>query len=205
MEAVDPVEILVGDDGTVREEPIPANPWLRFLGRMTDYALFCLFLLLGRRLLGGSLPLGHYESAIPFEYFAWIPVEAALLAYFGNTPGKWLVGTQIGIGRRIKLGYGLALHRAFKVWFRGLGMGIPLLLPFCLLYAYNRLRLLQYTSWDRDDNFQISHRRVGRWRLIIAIIVAIGGLSFYFSAKHKEIQGIIPIPRIGMTRSIHRA
>ena len=186
MKAIDPTEILVDGEGTIKDVPIRANPWLRFLGRMCDYSLFCI-LIYGVRT---QLPFGAFESIIPFEYFVWIPIEAALLHFFGTTPGKWLLGTVIRQGRRVKLDFPTALKRSFNVWFRGMGLGIPFIMPFSLFIAYNRLKLLRFTTWDAEDHIQVTHRPVGRWRIALAIVIVIFGLSFYFSSKHMEIKTV---------------
>jgi hypothetical protein len=180
---VEPSEILVDGDGTIRDEPIRANPWLRFIGRMFDYSLFFTALWALRKQFGGVLPFGEVESFIPFEYFVWMPIEAAFLFLIGTTPGKWVLGTDVRQGRKKKLDYLTALRRSFNVWFRGIAMGIPVLNAFCMLIAYHRLKMFKITSWDLDDHIQVTHHPIAQWRFVFAVIVAVAGLLFHFGMK----------------------
>lgn len=180
---IEPSEILVDGQGTIRDDPIRANPWLRLLARFFDYSLFFMLLLILRKLNQGQLPLGRLESIVPYEYFVWIPIEAALLRFWGTTPGKWFIGTDLRQGRRPRLDFMTALQRSFKVWFRGLGMGIPIVNAICMLVAYNRLKVFKITSWDRDDHILVTHRRVGRWRIYLAAAIAICGIIVYSNTK----------------------
>ncbi len=183
MKVIEPTEILVDGEGTVKDDPIRANPWLRFLARMFDYTLFFFILFALRKVFNGPLPFGSFESVVPYEYFVWIPVEAILLSVFGTTIGKWLVGTDLKQGRKEKLDFFTALRRSFNVWFRGIGLGIPFINGFCMILAYNRLKLFKVTSWDRDDHIQISHHAVAPWRVIFTAVVAIVGQMVYFNVK----------------------
>jgi hypothetical protein len=178
QKVIEPSEILIGDDGTVRDKPEEATPWIRFLARMFDYSFFFTGL--------WAISRGKIESSlVPYEYFLWIPVEAAFLRWLGTTPGKWLLGIKLQQGRFLQLDYLTALRRSFHVWFRGLGMGIPFINVVCMLVAFQRLKAFKTTTWDRDDHIHVSYRRGGKWRIVLAVIITIGGLGFYFSEKHE--------------------
>src|SRR5689334_21790050 len=97
--AIERTEILIGEDGTVRDKPLASNPWLRFLARMFDYSLFF------TALLAISWRKIETSSLVPFEYFLWIPVEAAFLRWLGTTPGKWFLGIKLQQGRLFRLDY----------------------------------------------------------------------------------------------------
>ena len=160
--------------------PFQGPPWIRFLARTTDYFLFILVLRGLHAYFSGPLPFGDWESMIPFEYFLWIPFEALLLWSWGTTPGKWFLNIELRQGRRARPDFLSSLRRSFHVWFRGLGMGIPFLNVICLWVAFSRLKLLHQTSWDRDDQFQITHRLVPEWKLVMASIMTLGILVFHF-------------------------
>jgi hypothetical protein len=177
--AIDPSEILIDDNGTVRSDSALPYPWIRFLARMVDYFLFILLLRGLHAISPGPVPFGKWESLIPFEYFVWIPVEALLLWTWGKTPGKWFLNIEIRQGRRARPDYLSALKRSFHVWFRGLGLAIPFVNALCMWIAYQRLKVLKITSWDRDDHFQITHRFVPTWKLVIASIMAFNVIVFY--------------------------
>ncbi len=185
---IEPSEIIVeGGKNPKKENITHVNPWIRCIARFFDYSLFFLSLLLARKLFEGKLPFGDYERLIPFEYFVWIPIEAILLSTWGSTPGKFFLKTKLKAGKKEKLNFPLALRRSFAVWFRGLGMGVPVLNFFCPMIAYNKLKLLHITSWDRDDHIQVTHYPIGRWRVYLAVFVAVVGILYYYKEKNLEI------------------
>lgn len=188
---IEPSEIVVElpnpPKGQPKERIDQVNPWIRCIARFFDYSLFFLALLLLRKLFHGRLPLGDYDHFIPFEFFVWIPIEASLLTFWGTTPGKALLGTRVRQGKRERFDFATAVKRSFAVWIRGLGMGIPVLNGICMLFAYKRLKLMQKTSWDRDDHLQVTHAPMAPWRLYLAVFVAVVGILFYYSEKNREL------------------
>lgn len=185
MKVIEPSEIIIEKGrGEPKEDHTHVNPWLRFLGRFFDYSLWITALWLLHLILGGKAPFSQYERIIPYEFFTWIPVEAVLLYTWGTTPGKYLLKTEIRQGRRSRLDIGSAFRRSFYVWFRGLGMMVPILNFLCLLVAYQKLKVLHLTSWDRDEHTRITHYPFGPWRLYISIaVIAIVALTIYFPKK----------------------
>jgi uncharacterized RDD family membrane protein YckC len=184
-EAIDPSEILVGqvdpESARFSERMRRADPWGRFLGRFVDYSLFfTLVWAVGKGLGFSPVRQEGIESLIPFEYFAWIPFEAALLAMWATTPGKWLMGIRVK-KRGKRLTFLEALRRASSAWFRGLGMGIPILNFFCLAVAYQRFKLFQITSWDREDHLSVEQRPIPQWRYVLGAGLAVFGLLFYYA------------------------
>jgi hypothetical protein len=186
---VEPSEIIIDHQGYPKEKVSHINPQIRLLARFFDYSLFLFVLFLLRVLFKGGFPLGLFEYVIPFEFFAWIPLEAALLAYLGTTPGKFLLKTKIHQGRKPKLDYFTALKRSFNVWFRGIGMGIPVINILCMLIASSRLRMLGTTSWDREDNITVSHYPVAQWRVVFSSVVIVCCFFAYYANKHGVFNG----------------
>lgn len=187
---IEPSEIVVEQPNKPRENITHANPWIRFLARGIDYSLFFLLLLSSRKFFHGKIPFGEVERLVPFEFFLWIPIEALFLSTWGTTPGKFFLRTKLKQGKKSRFDYMTALKRSFSVWFRGLGMNIPFLNFFCLLVAYNKLKLLQITSWDRDDHVTVTHYPIGRWRIYVAVFVASAGCLYYYSEKNPEIKHV---------------
>lgn len=185
---IEPSEIFVEQAPNPREDAIHVNPWIRLLARAIDYGIFFLLLLSTRKLFQGHLPFGKYEHLIPFEFFVWIPIEALLLSTWGTTPGKFFLRTQLKQGKRLKLDFFTALRRCFSVWFRGLGMGIPVMNFFCLLVAYNKLKLLHTTSWDREDHIQVRHYPIGKWRIYLAALFSVISIFYYYTEKNTELK-----------------
>lgn len=181
---VEPSEIIIDRHGLPKDKVSHINPQIRLLARFFDYSLFLIVLWSLRILLGGSFPLGLFEYLIPFEFFAWIPIEAMLLCTWGTTPGKFLLKTKIVQGRKQKLDFMTALKRSFNVWFRGLGMGIPVINILCMLVASSKLRMLGMTSWDREDNITVNHYPVSQWRVVVASVVIFFSFIGYYSNKH---------------------
>lgn len=183
-EIIEPSEIIIEKNGTVRETRLPANPWIRFLARFFDYSLFILFVSMFRYFFK-LLPFSsYYDSFIPVIFFAWIPVEALFLSTLGTTPGKFFLKVKISLKRPGKFNYMSAVKRSFDVWFRGLGMGISLIGILCLMVAYHRLKFANTTTWDRDNQTIVTHHPIGQWRIIGAAIVSAIGLIFYFAAPY---------------------
>ncbi|HSX38282.1 MAG TPA: RDD family protein [Chlamydiales bacterium] len=175
---IDPSEIIIDQSDRMKKDGIRANPWMRLLARFSDYACF-FFLLWGiKRLLHGHFSLGKFESFIPIEFFAWIPIEALLLSAWGTTPGKFFLKIKLRQGKRLRLPFSVALKRSFNVWLRGLGMMIPILNGICLLLAFYRLKTFQTTTWDREEHIFVTHASVGRWRIIAAAILSAGGMLY---------------------------
>jgi hypothetical protein len=173
-DVVEPSEILTGQGEAIRRMIQPVNPWNRLIARFFDYSLFFALLNVSLRPLGWP-GLGHL---VPFEYFAWIPFEALLLTWWGTTPGKWLVGDSVRKNAK-KLPMKTALKRSLSVWFRGIGMGIPIVNIFCMLNAYYRLRLFQQTSWDLEDDISVQEHPVAKWRIYLAGAIAFAGMILY--------------------------
>ncbi len=181
---IEPSEIIVDQPSAPKENITHVNPWLRCIARFFDYGLFFLLLLGARKFFHGQEPFGKYEHFIPFEFFVWIPFEALLLCTWGTTPGKFLLKTKLKrVGRNPKLDFVRALHRSFSVWFRGLGMGIPVLNFFCLLIAYNKLKMFKMTSWDVDERIEVTHYPIAPWRIYFTSFFAIFALLFYYINK----------------------
>jgi len=106
--------------------------------------------------------------------FAWIFMESLLLSTFGTTPGKWLFKTRVLLAIGEKPNYSAALSRSFKVWWRGLGVGFPIVSLITLIMAHNNLTKNSITSWDNDDGFVVMHERIGPLRIIFALMFFLG-------------------------------
>src|SRR3990167_7840712 len=182
---IDPSEIIIEKSGTIKENLIRANPWTRFLARFFDYVFFILILWGARALLHVRPISSQYESFVPFEFFIWIPIEAILLSTLGTTLGKFLLKIKLRQGRRFRLDFRTAIKRSFNVWLRGLGMMIPIINGICLLVAYNRLKVFQMTTWDREDHIAVSHAPIGRWRVIVSALITVAVFVMYFNGKRQ--------------------
>ncbi len=178
---VEPIEIITNRE---EERVSHANPALRLLARFFDYALLFLALLYAKSFYPRFFPFSLFDHVVPFEFLAWIPIESVLLSVLGTTPGKFLLKTKLQQGRRKRLLFSTALKRSLLVWFRGLGMGIPIINIICMSVASSRLRILGTTSWDREENIMVSHFPLRQWRIVVAFFVVLISFSLYYGDKY---------------------
>jgi len=156
------------------EDGPQTRPWVRYWARSIDIALICIIVGIP---IGAVLPdeLNNRLVDQLIQFLAltlWIPIEAALIATFGCTPGKALLRVRVNNKNGSNLSFGQALSRSFGVWWQGLGTGlIPFVTLVALLVARNRLSKNGVTTWDRDGRFTVNHRRVGIVRTLIAIAI----------------------------------
>jgi len=157
------------------------RPGVRYWARMFDLSLAAI---VGGIAVGifnpdafnepGSVQL--FELVALVAIFAWVFVESLLLSTTGTTPGKWLFKTRLIPPSGEKPDYSTALSRSFKVWWRGLGIGFPIVSLITLIGAYGKLTKNGITTWDKDDGFTVVHDRIGPLRIIVAVIFFMGFL-----------------------------
>jgi uncharacterized RDD family membrane protein YckC len=116
----------------------------------------------------------------------WIPLETALLVFWGTTPGKWLLGVQVLDESGQKLSWKAALRRSFLVQLTGSAFGLPILSLLPMLQGsmawvlYNRTGS---TLWDQASPSRVFHARPSPtgW-IITGIIIALWmGILFWIS------------------------
>jgi hypothetical protein len=150
------------------------RPWVRFWARTTDDLLFGGF---AGIILAFVFPAALEMNDVLFGMigaFIFVFVEPCMLSTWGTTPGKALFNICLRKSDGTKPNYAEALARAFNVWVRGEGLGIPLVLLFTRIHAYNKLTKEGVTSWDRDGGFTVAHKNVGAGRIIAAVAIFIG-------------------------------
>jgi hypothetical protein len=121
----------------------------------------------------GTLPASAEPMALLWlGLFPWVPIEAALLATFGTTPGKALLGLHLA-GPRGNPGFGVALSRAVTVLWRGMGLGIPPLTVLGILVGGVQTLNLGAAPWDRALRLEVHAEPFDnrRWQLAIAGLV----------------------------------
>ena len=151
-------------------------PWVRYLARMMDILLFGL---LSGLVLGIVYPpaLGINDTLLGIILlFIYVFVEPIMLTSWGTTPGKAFLRVRLRKSTGDKPTFAEALSRSFSVWLRGFGLGIPLVSLITLITAYNKLTKNGITTWDKEGDFNVSHRTVGAIRVIIVILFDIGAL-----------------------------
>lgn len=107
--------------------------------------------------------------------FVLVPLEAAMLAVAGTTPGKALLGLRVA-GPRGKPGFGAAWGRATTVLWRGVGLGILPLTAIAIIAAGVQLLNEGVAPWDRAQGLSTRAEPMDnrRWQLGLAAVA--GGL-----------------------------
>lgn len=148
------------------------RPWVRLWARFIDTFLFGVaYVLLTAVFFPRGLVLTKNSSGLwMLVLFLWVFVETLLLVMFGRTPGKWLLGINIeDKSGRVLLGD--AFGRSLKVWWRGLGAGIPIVTMITQVVAYRNLTARKECTWDAEHSFFIMHEKIGGAKLIAAIVI----------------------------------
>lgn len=155
------------------------RPWPRFWARTTDYLLFGG---LAGIILAFIFPAPSKMQDVlrgMIAAFVFVFVEPCMLSTWGTTPGKALFNVRLRKNDGTKPNYAEALSRAFNVWVRGEGFGIPLVVLFMRTKAYNKLTKEGITSWDREGGFTVAHKNIGAGRIIVAVMLFIGLFILY--------------------------
>jgi len=168
-------------ESQVKEKPEPivvhqVRPWVRYWARYIDIIIFAIvFSVFLAIFMPSVLETSDIVLGILIA-FAWVFAESVLLSTWGTTPGKWLLRVSLSGPNGNSIDFSTALNRSFVVWFRGFGMGIPIILLFTLISSYSHLTKEGTTSWDRDGHFTVSHGEVGVIRIMVAVIIFISFL-----------------------------
>ena len=165
------------------------RPWIRYWARLFDiftisiFGSICLFFVFPE--LENVPDIGINILMI----FVFIFLEPLMLSFWGTTPGKALLNVSINKIGKSDLSYSDCFVRCIKVWFYGMGMGLPLISLATQIVAYNKLNKNKITSWDEEEKFVISHQKIGFFRIIIFVIILFVYISIF--AYGKSIQNSI--------------
>lgn len=164
----------------------PPRPWRRYFARTLDILASCLVvgILLGTLLLSVSpkfyttIVFGpQYELLLGlFILFLTSFVNAAFIGFTGGSIGKWFFGIRVTDNAGRPIGYSAAIKRELMVWFRGLGLGIPIVTLVTTIRAFIILRKEGRTTWDRDLHLQVRYRssssdQIFIWFVGVAVII----------------------------------
>jgi len=178
------------------------RPWNRLGARLFDYAIWGIVLALLLSELQGAhvVPdrvgfwLGHPLGAPIAITASWIAVETLLMASLGTTPGKWLFGCYLQFSisdpyarREVRAQLARALKRAFRVWWQGVGCGLPLVSPVLIAVAYERVLQNQETDWDFAQDCLVTHAPAGMLNSITGVCGLAAMLWLYGVAWHRPL------------------
>jgi len=152
-----------------------AGIFSRFTARSFDSMLIVVFL----TMVLPTLPVSPRAQDTIVGYcalFLWVFVEAALLAAWGTTPGKWLFGVTVRTRGGAKPDFGTAVHRSLSVWWQGMRAGLPIASLISAIRTWIRIRNYREATWDAESALVVN-QRVRAWRLIALGLVVLGGLA----------------------------
>ena len=193
------------------------RPWQRLGARLFDYAIWglVLALLLSELKGAGVLPenlvywFGHPLLAPTIITGTWVPIEALLIASLATTPGKWLFGVYLQFSisdayarRDSRTQFERGLKRAFRVWWEGLGCGFPLLAPFLIAVAYEKVTVHQETDWDFAYDCLVTQGPPGVLNLMTGVCGLAAMLWLYGVAWHQPMADSITWARATITDAI---
>ena len=178
------------------------NPWQRFWARSLDMALAELVVITVLALVFHVSVITNDSAlfSIGTTILIWLVVLAAeplLLATWGNTPGKWLLGLKLEDYFGDKLTWGAGFIRCCRVLVTGYGLYIPICSIWRHWKCYKACRDWQTISYDEENRY---YSRVGdrwRWRAVGSILVS---LVLVAAVVLVSFQAILPPHRGELTR-----
>ncbi|MFO1280988.1 MAG: DnaJ domain-containing protein [Burkholderiales bacterium] len=193
------------------------RPWQRLAARMFDYAIWglCLALLLSEIRGAGFVHsdvawwVGHPLVAPMVITGTWVPIEALLIAALATTPGKWLFGVYLQFSisdayarRDSRTQFERALKRSFRVWWEGVACGFPLLAPFLIAVAFEKVSVHQETDWDFSQDCLVTHGPPGVLNLVTGVCGLAAMLWLYGVAWHQPMADSINWARTTITDAL---
>lgn len=163
------------------------RPWTRYWARTVDFLLFSLVAGFAAAFVYPDF-LEMSDSLVGIILIALYNFyEPVVFAVFGNTPMKAILKIRVRDESGNKLTFQAALVRTLKIWFRGLGLGIPLVTLITHITSYSRLKNQGITSWDQEGGFVVSHQDVAWWRWLLIILFLIGFVGLIALGSETEI------------------
>jgi len=160
-----------------------AKPWLRFLARKIDMVIYLiiaiipimlLFFVLGFFGVNGLSDDDSFFSLLFGLIFIliMIMIESIMLFWWETTPGKKLLKIKIHKENGESFNFGDTLERTTRLWFSGLGLGLPIISILAQIVAYANISEEGIASWDKKAKMYITHDEISNIRVVIAIAVA---------------------------------
>lgn len=159
-----------------REEAagICPHPIKRYLARTVDVAICSLFInVILVLFFKTSLALTDITmlSLYPI-YLLNLATEPLMIAKFGTTPGKWLMGISIvSLSTQEKLTIKQAYTRSLLLSWYGMGAFIPIFSIIREVLCFKLCKEHYQLPWDNDIDIKMRDHRA--WRIVIAIVLAV--------------------------------
>lgn len=199
MSAAETIEIELPPYERSRDD----QAWARWLARSADALLLMPAVFIAFAALGVAIELG-YAPIVIYEWLdhriagAAIELVATLLFFClweplflssaGTTPGKWIMGIRVRRNEGEKLSFFQALNRFCRVWFVGMGAGVPLLSLILMLMARAKFAADGVTAWDQSLDVRVEHRRRHPvvWVLVIVVVFGLTLASRIFAGMAEQ-------------------
>lgn len=160
----------------IKKDTYPTGrPFVRFLARFFDLALFTFFLIAFVTIFSPKFIVE--SSAITVFMIClilYILVEAAILSVFGNTLGKSLLNTRMKMVTGETINFVTALKRSIFVTAAGMGLGMPIINIICFGFSFIDLKKHGYATWDKQIGTIVLYGRVSTARMLVVSIIPIG-------------------------------
>lgn len=134
----------------------------RLFARLIDYTFFYAIVTVGFYLAPILVPELLFFLFLFFLPLCWIPFEILFTKWFGTTPGKALLGIHLRDKGQNKPSLRIAAKRAWQVFVRGMGLGLPVLNLICLGKFLLTMKRKGHASWDTDLDVYVAKKRVAR-------------------------------------------
>jgi hypothetical protein len=136
-------------------------------------------------------------------------VETLLMTSLGTTPGKWLFGCYLQFSisdayakREMRSQLLRSFKRAFRVWWEGMGCGIPLLAPVLIAVAFERIVQNQETDWDFAQDCLATYAPPGTLNTVTGICGLAAMLWLYGVAWHRPLSDTVASVGTAIAKSL---
>lgn len=158
------------------------HPWRRYFARMLDttvggaviwFAVGAVLAAVNQNAAKAfidyvNLPDSRIVNICLTFFFAAFP-NALFIGLTGQSLGKFIFGVKVTRQSGGYIGFKVAFWREMLVWFRGLGLGIPIVSLFTLVHAFKTLKAERNTSWDCQLSALIVQRPTSRLQTCLGI------------------------------------
>lgn len=169
------------------------HPWRRYFAKTIDYFLYSMVV----NIIVMALIVYNLDESVQYAYlelieiqalyavlsnFYWFVAEVFVLGVSGTSPGRWLYNIHIRNNDGLRLGFSESVQRSASLYFKGLGLGLPVIILITSLLSYNKLTKDGITSWDAEQKLRVSHGKMSvlRYMGVAVVLLSIIAISAYF-------------------------
>jgi uncharacterized membrane protein len=148
-------------------------PWRRYWARLFDITFIMPIYIFIIALFSPGL---NYTITRMDNFIGGILLLLFYLIFFEP---KVLLGIKIRDLSGKKISYTTGMKRGSLLWLNGMGMGIPFIALFTMIFAYSKLKRNGITSWDERCGISVIHEQLNIFRVILFITIFIFCLSIW--------------------------